>query len=64
MSATDDGYRKKQVPLVILVFICIGVAFWFGSAPVSVGAIMAACLLAFWAAKMEPAKSPDEHHHH
>ncbi len=63
MSATANGYRKKQIPLVILVFVCIGVAFWYGSAPVAVGAVLVACLLSFLAARMEPAKAPDEHQH-
>ena len=63
MSAGNQKYRKKQAYLVILVFVCIGIAIWGHSAPVSVGAILAACGIAFYAATLEPAKSHDEHHH-
>ena len=63
MSEANQGYRKKQALLVLVIFACIGVAIWGHSAPVSVGAILAACGLAFWASTMEPAKKPDEHHH-
>jgi len=64
MSAGNQKYRKKQAYLVILVFVCIGIAIWGHSAPVSVGAILAACGIAFYAATLEPAKGPEEHHHH
>ncbi len=64
MSETDQSYRKKQALLILLVFACIGLAIWAGSAPVSVGAILAACGICFWASSMEPAKKPEEHHHH
>jgi hypothetical protein len=64
MSAGNQKYRKKQVYLVILVFVCIGIAIWGHSAVVSVGAILAACGIALWAATMEPEKGPEEHHHH
>jgi hypothetical protein len=57
------AYRKKQAMLCILVFVCIGVAFWSGSAPVAVVSILAACGICFWASTMEPEKAPDEHHH-
>ena len=57
------AYRKKQGMLCVLVFLCIGVAFWSGSAAVSVASILAACGICFWASTMEPAKTPDEHHH-
>lgn len=63
MSEANQGYRKKQALLVLVIFACIGVAILGHSAPVSVGAILAACGLAFWASTMEPAKKPDEHHH-
>jgi hypothetical protein len=56
-------YRKKQAILVILVFVCIGLAFWSGSALGSVLAILAASAICFWAATMEPERAPDEHHH-
>jgi hypothetical protein len=58
------NYRPKQAFLVFLVFICIGVAFLGGSAPIAVGAILAASLICFVAAKLEPPKTPEEHHHH
>ncbi len=63
MSAENQGYRKKQAFLMILVFVCLGVAIWGGSPLVAVGAILAACGLCFWAATLEPAKRPEEHHH-
>ncbi len=63
MSEGKQGYRKKQAYLMILVFVCIGVAIWGHSAPVSVGAILAACGISFWASRLEPEKKPDEHHH-
>ena len=28
MSETNQGYRKKQALLVLVVFACIGVAIW------------------------------------
>ena len=61
--AKVEPYRKKQAVLCILVFVCLGLAFWIGTALGAVVAIMAACLLCFWAAKLEPEKAPDEHHH-
>jgi len=64
MAKTAQGYRKKQALLCILVFICIGAAFYSGSALVSVAMIMLASAICFWAAKLEPEKAPDEHHHH
>lgn len=64
MSEVNPSYRKKQAYLIILVFVCIGVAIAGGSAAVAVGAILAACGIAFWAASMEPEKTPEEHHHH
>ena len=63
MSETAQGYRKKQALLILLVFACFGVAILGFSPALNVGAILAACGAAFWAASMEPAKSPDEHHH-
>ena len=63
MTEQNQGYRKKQAYLVLLVFVCIGVAIWGHSAPVAVVAILAACGLAFYASNMEPEKKPDEHHH-
>jgi Flp pilus assembly protein TadB len=63
MSEANQGYRKKQALLVLVIFACIGVAILGHSALVSVGAILAACGLAVWASTMEPAKKPDEHHH-
>ncbi len=63
MAEKGQNYRKKQAPLMILVFVCLAVAFGSGSAAVSVGAILAACGICFWAATMEPEKTPEEHHH-
>jgi hypothetical protein len=58
----NNNYRKKQALAVILVFVCIVAAFLAGSAPVAVGAILAACGLCYWAAKMQPETPPEEHH--
>jgi hypothetical protein len=63
MAEGKQSYRKKQAYLMVLVFVCIGVAIWGHSALIAVGAILAACGIAFWASKMEPEKTPDEHHH-
>ena len=64
MAEGKQSYRKKQAYLIILVFACIGVAIWGHSASISVGAILAACGIAFYASTLEPEKAPDEHHHH
>jgi hypothetical protein len=64
MAEGNQGYRKKQAYLMILVFACIGIAIWGHSAPVAVVSILAACGIAFYASTMEPPKAPDEHHHH
>jgi len=63
MTEANQGYRKKQALLVLVIFACIGAAILSGSAAVSVGAILAACGVAFWASTLEPEKKPDEHHH-
>jgi hypothetical protein len=63
MAESNQGYRKKQALLVFLVFACLAVAIFSGSAPVSVGAILAICGLCFWASTLEPEKSHDERHH-
>ncbi len=63
MTEVNQGYRKKQALLVLVIFACIGVAILSGSAAVSVGAILAACGVAFWASTLEPEKKPDDHHH-
>ncbi len=62
-SETNQGYRKKQALLVLVVFACIGVVIMGISPLVSVGAMVAACGVVFYASSLEPAKSPDEHHH-
>lgn len=64
MAEAKQSYRKKQAYMMLLVFACIGIAIWGGSALVSVGAILAACGVCFWAATLEPEKTPEEHHHH
>ncbi len=63
MSETNQGYRKKQALLVLVIFACIGVTIMGYSPLVSVGAMVAACGIVFYAASLEPAKSPEEHHH-
>lgn len=57
------AYRKKQAMLCVLVFVCIGVAFWSANAAVAVISILAACGLCFYASTLEPERAPDEHHH-
>jgi hypothetical protein len=63
MSETNQGYRKKQAFLVLLVFGCLGVAIPGGSAIIAVGAILAACGVCFFASTLEPEKKHDDHHH-
>jgi Flp pilus assembly protein TadB len=63
MTEGKTSYRKKQAYLMVLVFACLGIAIWGHSALVSVGAILAACGVCFWASRMEPEKEPEEHHH-
>ena len=62
MAKTNQSFRKKQAYLMVLVFVCLGVAVLGGSALVSVGAILAACGICFWAGTMQP-QPPEEHHH-
>jgi len=57
------GYRKKQAVICLLVFVCIVVAFLVPHLYVALGAILVACGLCAWAAKMQPEPPPDEHHH-
>jgi hypothetical protein len=63
MSEGNQSYRKKQAYLVLVVFACLGLAIWGGSALISVGAILAACGICFYASTLEPEKGPEEHHH-
>jgi hypothetical protein len=63
MAEANQSYRKKQAYLMLLVFGCIGVAVWGGNAALSVGAILAACGICFWAATMQPEPPKEEHHH-
>ena len=63
MSETNQGYRKKQALLVLVIFACIAVTIMGISPLVSVGAMLAACGVCFYAATLEPAKSQEEHHH-
>jgi hypothetical protein len=64
MAEAGQKYRKKQAVLCILVFVCLAVAFLSSSALVTVGAVMAASAICFLAARMEPERGPEEHHHH
>jgi predicted signal transduction protein with EAL and GGDEF domain len=63
MAEVDQSYRKKQAYMMLLVFVCIGVAIWGGNAALSVGAILAACGICFWAATLQPEPPKEEHHH-
>jgi hypothetical protein len=63
MSEAKPNYRKKQAYLILLVFACLGIAIWGHSALISVGAILAACGVCFWASTLEPEKGPEEHQH-
>jgi hypothetical protein len=64
MASVDQSYRKKQAFLVFLVFVCLAAAFVFASPIISVGSILVACAICFWASTMEPERAPDDHHHH
>jgi hypothetical protein len=64
MAEGKPSYKKKQAYLMILVFGCLGLAVWGHSAPIAVGALLAACGIAFWASTLEPEKAPNENHHH
>jgi len=55
-------YRKKQAIIVMLVFTCIAAAFLIPKVEVAVGAILAACGLCAWAAKLQPEPTHDDHH--
>jgi len=57
------AYRKKQALICLLVFVCIAVAFIVPQVSVAVGAILAACALCAWAARLQPEPSHDDHHH-
>jgi hypothetical protein len=57
------AYRKKQALVCLLVFVCIVVAFTGSGLYVSLGAILAACGLIGYAAKLQPEPPADEHHH-
>ncbi|MCL4503616.1 MAG: hypothetical protein M1438_17450 [Deltaproteobacteria bacterium] len=63
MSEANQGYRKKQALLVLVVFACLGVVIMGISPLVSVAAMLAACGVCCYASSLEPAKSHDEHHH-
>jgi hypothetical protein len=63
MAAANQTYKKKQAYMMILVFVCIGVAIGGGNAALSVGAILAACGICFWASTMQPEPPHEEHHH-
>jgi len=63
MAEEKQIYRKKQAYLMVLVFVCLGIAIWGQSAPVAVVAILAACGICFYASTMEPERKPEEHHH-
>ncbi len=62
MAEAIQGYRKKQALVVILVFACIVAAFLTDKAAVAVGAMLVACGLCFWAARMQPEPPAEEHH--
>lgn len=57
------AYRRKQALACLLVFVCIVVAFVVPGLYVSLGAILVACALCAYAAKLQPEPPPDEHHH-
>ncbi len=57
------AYRKKQAMICLLVFVCIVVAFAVPGLYVALGAILAACALIAYAAKLQPEPPADDHHH-
>jgi len=56
-------YRKKQAVVCLLVFVCIAVAFALPGLYTSLGAILAACGLCAYAAKIQPPPPADDHPH-
>ena len=56
------AYRKKQAMICLLVFVCIVVAFVVPGLYVALGAILAACALIAYAAKLQPEPPADDHH--
>ena len=56
------AYRKKQAMICLLVFVCIVVAFAVPGLYVALGAILAACALIAYAAKLQPEPPADDHH--
>ena len=56
------AYRKKQAMICLLVFVCIVVAFAVPGLYVALDAILAACALIAYAAKLQPEPPADDHH--
>jgi hypothetical protein len=57
------AYRKKQAIVCVLVFVCIVAAFAVPGLYTSLGAILVACGLIAYAAKLQPEPPADDHHH-
>jgi hypothetical protein len=57
------AYRKKQAVVCLLVFVCIAVAFAVPGLYTSLGAVLVACGLIAYAAKLQPEPPADDHHH-
>jgi hypothetical protein len=57
------AYRKKQAVVCVLVFLCIVAAFAVPGLYTSLGAILVACGLIAYAAKLQPEPPADDHHH-
>jgi hypothetical protein len=57
------AYRKKQAIICLLVFVCIVAAFAVPGLFTSLGAILVACGLIAYAAKLQPEPPADDHHH-
>ena len=57
------AYRKKQALICLLVFVCIVAAFAVPGLYTSLGAILVACGLIAYAAKLQPDPPADDHHH-
>jgi hypothetical protein len=57
------AYRKKQAIVCVLVFVCIAAAFAVPGLYTSLGAILVACGLIAYAAKLQPEPPADDHHH-
>ena len=60
----SENYRTTQAVLVIVIFCLFGLAIFNVNVLVTVGAILAASVVALYASTTQPASSHDDHGHH